>query len=393
MSDALPNPLPAAPETLLAFPRFIPDEATAVQYVIQARWPDGFRCPTCGVGKYALTKRGEMKCPNNHFTSPTAGTVMHRSKQPLQTWLYAIYLVSTLTPGISAVQLQKELGIANYEPAFNMLHKIRSALVAPGREPLHGAVEVDELFVGGKEEGRPGRGAESKALVICAVERREYVKEDRDDPSLGVGKLRAGRARMSIIPNANAETLLTWVQSNIAPGSTVFTDGWAGYAGLTTLGYKHRRVLQSHKGKKTGHYLPLVHLLISNLKRWLIGTYKGAWRRQHLQAYLNEYIFRFNRRFWQGPAFMRALRLICTAESWPEYKTLYGTAANKPRWVHPDTRAVSTDERMAEAVFVSLRMAADASLQVWMDEQKDAVLRQIRRALEQAETVKLKSEV
>lgn len=387
MSAPVHNPLPVAPETLLDFQRLIPDEATAVQYVIQARWPDGFRCPTCGVGKYVLTRRGEMKCPNNHFTSPTAGTAMHRSKLSLQTWLCAIYLVSTLTPGISAVQLQKELGIANYEPAFNLLHKIRSALVAPNREQLHGAVEIDEMFVGGKEEGRPGRGAESKALVICAVERIDYVKQDKDDPGQGVGKLRAGRVRMSVIPDARAETLLPWVQANIAPGSTVITDGWAGYGGLVTLGYKHRRVLQSHQGKKTGHYLPLVHLLISNLKRWLMGTYKGAWRKQHLPAYLNEFVFRFNRRFWQGPAFMRALRLICTAESWPEYKTLYGTADGKPRWVHPDTRAVSADARMTEAVFVSLRMAADASLRAWMDARKAEVLRRIAHALERAEPV------
>lgn len=227
------------------------------------------------------------------------------------------YLVSTLTPGISALQLQKQLAISRYETAFQLLHKLRSALVAPDREPLHGEVEVDEGFIGGPEEGRPGRGAETKSLAVFGVEIIRYAAPDPrypDDLQSQVEKLRAGRVRMTVIPDASAETLIPWCELNIEAGSLVITDGWPAYNGLEKLGYTHQRILQSVKGKKTGAYLPMVHLIVSNLKRWLLGTHKGAVLPRHLPAYLNEFAFRFNRRFWHGPAFHRALGLIIHAE-------------------------------------------------------------------------------
>jgi hypothetical protein len=159
------------------------------------------------------------------------------------------------------------------------LHKLRAALVAPDREPLHGEVEVDEGFIGGPEEGRPGRGAETKSLVVFGVEIIRYAVRDPEhpsDPSARVEKMRAGRVRMNVIPDASAETLMPWCERNIKPGSLVITDGWPAYNGLVKLGYVHQRILQSAKGKKTGAYLPMVHLIVSNLKRWLLGTHKGA---------------------------------------------------------------------------------------------------------------------
>jgi transposase-like protein len=327
-----------------------------------------------------------MKCENDHITSVTAGTALHRSKVPLTTWFYAAYLVSTLTPGISALQFQKQLGLTRYETAFQLLHKLRSALVAPEREPLKGEVEIDELFIGGPEEGKPGRGADKKVLVICAVEVIHWTGKDPqapDDPHAGVDRKRAGRVRMSIIPDASAETLLPWIEKNVAPGSHVLTDGWAGYNAVARMGYTHERVIQSHKGMKTGKYLPLVHLIISNLKAWLQGTYHGAVSPKHLPAYLNEYVFRFNRRFWRGPAFIRALGLAVQATKRPEYETLYAVGTGEEAaWVHPNPRR-GASIRAVDALIDQLHDEAEPDLQVWMDANKDRLRTVVRRAIEE----------
>jgi transposase-like protein len=137
---------------------------------------------------------------------------------------------------------------------------------------------------------------------------------------------------MVVIPDASAETLLPWIKSSIEMGTKIHTDGWKGYNGLEALGYSHIATLQTHKGHKTGKWLPLVHLIVSNLKSWLAGTHKGAVTHKHLQAYLNEFTFRFNRRFWRGPAFLRALGLAVSVNDWPQYDTLYSG-----KWAHPET--------------------------------------------------------
>lgn len=243
--------------------------------------------------------------------------------------------------GHLCLQFQKQLGIARYETAFQLLHKLRAALVASDREPLHGEVEVDEGFIGGPEEGRPGRGAVTKSLVVFGVEIVRYTIPDPrspNNPQARLDKLRAGRVRINVIPDASASTLIPWCAMNIKKGARVITDGWSAYNDLEEHGYSHRRILQSAKGKKTGAYLPMVHLIVSNLKRWLLGTYKGAVLPHHLPAYLNEFTFRFNRRYWRGPAFHRALGLMVHAENWPEYTTLYGIAKGAPgAWVHPNS--------------------------------------------------------
>ena len=171
------------PRSLLEFQRLFATEEQCADYLHGIRWPEGFVCPRCGSSTgYALAARRVTECRNGHQVSLTAGTGMHRSKLPLTLWFHAAYLVSTLTPGISALQFQKQLGISRYETAFQLLHKLRSALVAPGREPLRGEVEVDEGFIGGPEEGRPGRGAETKSLVVFGVEIIRYAAPDPRHP-------------------------------------------------------------------------------------------------------------------------------------------------------------------------------------------------------------------
>jgi hypothetical protein len=192
----------SGPRSLIEFQQLFASEEQCAEYLRDIRWPAGFVCPNCGSRTgYTLGTRRVTECRNGHQVSLTAGTGMHRSKLPLTLWFHAAYLVSTLTPGISALQFQKQLGISRYETAFQLLHKLRAALVAPDREPLHGEVEVDEGFIGGPEEGRPGRGAETKSLVVFGVEIVRYAVPDPrhpDNPQARLEKMRAGRVRMKL---------------------------------------------------------------------------------------------------------------------------------------------------------------------------------------------------
>lgn len=370
-----------APTTLPEFDAMFPDEEACIEYLFLVRWGDGFVCPKCGDTHATVIKtRGLVECRRGHQTSVTAGTIMHRTKQPLRTWFYAAFLVTTLKPGISALQFQAQLGIKRNETAWNLLHKLRAGLVDPERTPLSGEVEVDEAYVGGVEEGRPGRGAVDKALVVVAVEVIRWEEEGKDGKP--IKRMRAGRARMTVIEHADSATLVPWVQKNVAPGSTVVTDGAAAYNPLTKLGYSLQKVFASRKGVKTGDYLPLVGLVTSNLKRVLIGTYKGAVRKHHLQAYLNEFVFRFNRRFWRGPAFLRALGLMVHAEDRPEYDTLYGIREKEAgAWVHPNPRRVVSDEAV-DAIVDDLGDAAEPPLREWMDEHRPEIRQRVREACE-----------
>lgn len=324
-----PTPQQEKPSTLLDFQHQFPDEESCVKYLVQVRWPEGFKCPTCSSDRYwVLPSRWVLECVNHHQTSPTAGTVMHRTKQPLQLWFYAAYLVSTLTPGISAVQFQRQLGITRYETAFQMLHKLRSALIAPGREPLAGLVEMDETYIENRNRDR--------SIIIGAVEVRR-----REDPGVGYsgGSLQkkrstvAGRLRLKVITNESSTSFLGFASVNVAPGSVICTDGDPSYNGLTGLGYQHRATVQG-KGKEAVYGLDHIHREFSNFKTWLLGTHHGAVTSKHMSAYCNEFVFRFNRRYWRGPAFLRLLGLAVEAETRPEYGTLY-RAGEEGGWIHP----------------------------------------------------------
>jgi transposase-like protein len=211
--------------------------------------------------------------------SVTAATVWHRTRLPLTVWFWAAYLVTTHTPGLSAVQLQRQLGIS-YETAWALLHKLRRAMVNPERELLTEKVEVDETYLGGHEAGRKGgRQLLDKALIVGAVEVR--------------GKA-AGRVRLKVVPDASGRSLAGFVKRTVTPGALVLTDAWQGYASLAALGYRHRSRTQGPP-ERAAQLLPHVHRVFGNLKTWLGGTHHGVGH-DHLQAYLDEFAFRFNRR-------------------------------------------------------------------------------------------------
>lgn len=284
----------------MEFQRWFPDDEACAEYLFQSRWPEGFRCPRCGNGHAwpVIKRRTLWECAACHRqTSLTAGTVLHKTRTPLHLWFWATYLMTTATPGMSALQLQRQLGLGRYETAWMMLHKLRRAMVNPEREPLTGEVEVDECFVGGPEAGlRGGRERGEKALVVVAVEVR------------GAG---SGRIRMAVVDDASGQTLTGFVHDNVASGATVHTDGWRGYRPLARSGYEHRPRSQRATraaGEDIDDVLPRVHRAISNLKSWLRGTHRGV-SGEHLQIYLDEFSFRFNRRRTPMAAFQTLLGL------------------------------------------------------------------------------------
>lgn len=275
--------------------------------------------PALGVGLREDTPvlaRKIIECSNpdcRYQCSLTAGTIMHRTKQSLHSWFWAAYLFTNLTPSISAKQFQGQLGIASYETAFCMLHKLRSALVAPGRDRLRGEVEIDECYIGGKEEGCIGRGAVTKQIVVGAIELVRW-----NDSKSGKPRVRCGRVRLEAIPDVSGATLRKFVIANVAKGTKVITDGWPGYSFAKKSGFKHEVQVSGIESES----MPNFHRVISNLKTWLKGTFHGRVQSKHLPAYLNEFTFRFNRRFLKGKGFNRALGLS-TELTAPTYDELY----------------------------------------------------------------------
>jgi transposase-like protein len=267
-------------------------------------------------GYWIASKRRYDCAECGHASYLTAGTLMHRSHMPLMTWFHGAFLVGALTPGISAVQFQRQMGLTRYETAFQILHKLRHGMVNPERGKLKGTVEVDETYVGGLREGsRGGRTIDYKVVVIGAVEVHHAKK---------TGNEYAGRIRFRVIPNANANNLLGFIRGHIEKGSRVVTDGYNAYARVGASGYTHEPIIlgESHAGAE---WLRLIHLEISNLKTYLRGTYHGRVEKQHLQAYLNEFCFRHNRRHYEpGFGFLRMLELGSHRRS-PTYNQLYST--------------------------------------------------------------------
>jgi transposase-like protein len=234
---------------------------------------------------------------------------MHRTKMPLTVWFYAAYLVTTHTPGMSALQFQRQLSKSSYQTAFTMLHKLRSGMVRVGRDRLSGLVEVDETYVDGEEHGKTGRGAYGKVIVAGAV--------DLHDKS-------ANRIRLKVIPDVTQKTLNGFISENVVEGSTVRTDDWIGYAKLPENGYNH--TVNSAELKH-------IHRIFSNLKTWILGTHHGV-SKIHLQAYLNEFTFRFNRRGTPMAAFQTVLGLG-SQHLGPTYKGLYGMRTGVSSYLHP----------------------------------------------------------
>lgn len=268
------------PKTILDFEKRFATEEACRQYLFDLRWPDGFVCPRCGHREFWFTKNRLYRCRQCDVqTSLTAGTIFQDTRKPLQLWFRAIWYVVNQKNGVSALGLQRVLGFGSYHIVWTWLHKLRCAMVRPGRDRLSGTVEVDETYIGGKRPVYRGRGAAGKVLVLVAAQ------EDGE---------RIGRIRLRKILDASANSLETGIQEFIAPGSIVRTDGWAGYKGLTSIGYIHD---VARKEAIIGdNLLPLTNRVTALLKRWLQGTHQGAVHASHLDYYLDEFTFRFNRR-------------------------------------------------------------------------------------------------
>jgi transposase-like protein len=270
------------PRTLIELEHRFGSEEACAEYLKALRWPDGWKCPRCAGSQAWAVRRKRWRCDQCRYEmSVTAGTIFQDSHVPLTIWFRAMWQVTSQKNGMSALGLQRALGFGSYKTAWAMLHKLRRAMVRPGREQLSGRVEADETYLGGLEEGVRGRQTESKALIVVAAEEN------------GKG---IGRIRMRHIPDASARSLVGFVEESVEPGSVVHTDGWLGYEPLQARGYIHQVTFLRGHEKSPSELLPRVHRVISLLKRWLLGTHQGAIGQDHLDDYLNEFTFRFNRR-------------------------------------------------------------------------------------------------
>ena len=271
------------PRSYREFVEWFPNDEACLTYLEKLRWPNGFTCSACHItAKPWRQTRGRLVCPScRHQTSVTSGTILEKTRTPLTTWLETAWHMTTAKNGLSAKTAQCTLGMS-YRTAWKMLHQYRIAMVRSEREPLSGAVEVDETLVGGvKHGGKRGRGSD-KAVVAIAVE----IKEPKG----------FGRVRMRHMPDASGEALVPFVCDTVKPGSVVQTDGWGGYNQLQQNGYLHRQIVLSSMSDPAHVSIPGVHRVASLLKRWILGTHQGSASTEHLQSYLEEFTFRFNRR-------------------------------------------------------------------------------------------------
>lgn len=268
------------PNTLLEFENLFATEDACRRYLFQLRWPEGFSCPRCSHQKAWETNRGLYRCNHcDYQTSVTAGTIFQDTRKPLRLWFRAIWHLTGQKSGGSALGLQRVLGLKRYETTWTWLHKLRTAMVRPGRDNLSGVVEVDETYLGGQRPGKRGRGAEGKTLILIAAQENDY---------------HIGRIRLRRVDNASSDTLVAALTGMVEPGSTIRTDGWTGYKKLAALGYTHL-VVRQHIDIGD-NLLPSANRVASLLKRWLMGTHQGAVRPSHIDYYLDEFTFRFNRR-------------------------------------------------------------------------------------------------
>lgn len=313
------------PTSLGEFQAWFRSDADCLDYLAWLRWRDGFVCPTCGDRRSWRLGDGRFMCSAcGQRGSVTAGTIFDRTRTPLTVWFTACWLLATSKDGISALSLQRTLQIGSYQTAWAMLHRLRSVLVRPGRDRLAGTVEVDETYIGGEEPGlRGGRARGKKTLVGIAVE----VQEPKG----------FGRCRMRPLADASSDSLHGFVKDHVEAGAKVITDGWRGYRGLGTLGYVHdprNQAAVRAAGQDPGDLLPAVHRVASLAKRWLLGTHQGSAEDAHLASYLNEFVFRFNRRHSRsrGMVFYRLLELAVTHAP-VRYQDIIAT--RRPRAVPP----------------------------------------------------------
>jgi transposase-like protein len=285
------------PKSLVEFERRFTLDADCLEYMAQLRWGDTFSCPRCGGNEFWQMDKQLRLCRNcRHQASVTAGTIFHGARKPLSLWFRAMWHITNQKYGANALGLQRVLSLGSYQTAWEWLHKLRRAMIRPDREMLSGIVHVDETYIGGKKGGKRGRGAAGKAVVAIAVE---------DKAENGIGRIRLAK-----LSDASASSLGAFLDRTVTHGSHIITDDWTGYTN-TVDNYLHE-VLASED-------LKLPHLVASLLKRWLLGTYQGAARRSHLDYYLDEYTFRFNRRKskFRGKLFYRLVQQALMVDPHP----------------------------------------------------------------------------
>lgn len=290
------------PRTLIEFDERFATEEACEAYLVVLRWPHGFVCPKCGATQAWRKTRRRLACREcREETSITAGTLFHKTRKPLRTWFKAMWWVTSQKTGASALGLQHVLGLASYQTAWLWLHKLRRAMVRPDRDRLGGVVEVDETYVGGHEEGVSGRETVSKSIVVVAAE----------ESGNAIGRIRLRRVR-----DVSAASLLPFVVEVIEPGATVHTDGWSGYRRLAKKGYTHKVTNISRSEELAHELMPRVHRVAALLKRWILGTHQGSVSDKHLDYYLDEFSFRFNRRTsrHRGKLFYRLMQQAAAIE-------------------------------------------------------------------------------
>lgn len=300
---------------------WFPDDEACMDYLDWLRWPAGPVCPRCGRAATAAVAGRVWRCGGcRKRVSRTAGTIFQDTRTPLTVWFAAAWYMTADPGGVSALTMQKLLGLGSYQTAWAMLHRYRSAMVRPGREVLTGRVEVDETFIGGEVSGPRGRGALGKTLVVIAVE---------------LGEPRGyGRARMSIIPNAETTTLRQFLIGTVEPGSTVVTDGWSAYPGACRDWFDHEPHPVKGSGKQANELLPAVHRVAALCKRWLLGTHQGRVDPEHMQSYLEEFCFRFNRRHSRARGLL-FYRLLQNAAGAPPLTYRQLVANPRPKAIKP----------------------------------------------------------
>ncbi len=266
------------------FLAWFPDDEACLDYLDWLRWPDGFCCPFCaGSHAWRLSDRRWWCEDCRRRVSATSGTIFHGTRTPLTVWFTAAWQMTSSKGGISAAELRRQMEFGSYQTVWAMLHRFRACMVMPGRELLSGTVEMDETEVGGAHAGAGGRGSLGKTLVAVAVE-QHHPKG-------------LGRCRLGVIPDASSKSLLAFAKATIKPGSDLITDGWSAYQSVASSGgYEHLPISLRGTSSIAHVALPGVHRIASLLKRWLMGTHQGAVEGDHLQAYLDEFTFCFNRR-------------------------------------------------------------------------------------------------
>ena len=282
------------PENSIELMDMFPNEESCLDYLSMIRWPYGYHCLRCNKSDFSKLGRGLYRCKScNYEGSVIVGTLFQDTHKPLRLWFQAIWYAVNQKNGVSALGLQKTIGLGSYHTAWEWLHNLRRAMVRPGRDRLDGLIEVNETFIGGEHSGKRGRGAEGKTLVLIALE----------DTQWGIGRI-----RLVPIVDASGDSISNAVMEVVEPGSTIRSDGWNGYNSLVKHGYNHQPI--KNNNVQENDLIPSAHLIASLLKRWLSGTHQGAISHKNLPYYLDEFTFRFNRRTsnFRGKLFYRLIQ-------------------------------------------------------------------------------------